>query len=137
MQASDSILREIVALLLSSLRIYPPPGLVDNDRAPGKSNLGLGIATAPPGTSLMSSHVDDGLLTLLYHITPFVEIRSDPGMPWSNVEMIEGCHIVNVGSALQELSSGKLRAAEHRIVQAQGDNHLVTYYLHANSGGAV
>lgn len=104
-----------------------------NSQRPGKSNLGLGIARAPAGTQLMSSHADDGLLTILYHITPFIEIPAPVPGGWALIEMAEYLHIVNVGEALERLSEGRPRSAPHRITQVEGDNHLITYYLRTDS----
>ena len=130
--SSDSILRKINSILCSSLEPPVSGSIAANGQQPGKSNLGLGIARAPNGTQLMSSHADDGLLTILYHITPFIEIPASVPGGWARIEMTDDLHIINVGEALEKLSEGRLKSALHRITQAEGHNHLITYYLHAD-----
>lgn len=127
---SDAVLRTLFSKLCASLQPpIPDTAAVDANR-PGKSNLGLGVARAAAGTALMSAHADDGLLTILYHITPFIEAPDRSPEDWALIEMAEGLHIVNVGDALTKLSAGRLKSAPHRIIQAEGPNNLITYYLH-------
>lgn len=133
MSFSDVVLRDIFKLLCTSLDPPAPTSAVSNPKNPGKSNLGLGLAAAPMGTSLMSSHADDGILTILYYDVPFLEILEPASQEWKLVEVVEGLQVVNVGEDFRKLSGGRLKAALHRVTQAEGENHLIIYYLHLGS----
>lgn len=133
MSFSDAVLRDIFTLLCESLDPPAPTTAVRDPKKPGKSNLGLGLAAAPAGTALMSSHADDGILTILYYDVPFLEVLEPTTQEWKAVEVIKGLHIVNIGESFRTISDGRLKAALHRVTQAEGDNNLIIYYLHQGS----
>ena len=127
---SDTAMRDLVSILSTTLSPPVPTGAINNPSKPGKSNLTLGLASAPAGTDLIPSHADSGIITILYYDTPTLEILEPVTQEWEVVQPVEGLHVVYVGQALQALSNGRLVAALHRVKQPKDSTAMVVYLLH-------
>ncbi|KAK1621892.1 hypothetical protein BDP81DRAFT_466477 [Colletotrichum phormii] len=125
----DTVLRDLSTLLCESL---DPPVLTssfNNAEGPGLSNMCLGLATTPAGTSLMDSHLDEDLLTITFYDEPFLEVLEPLTGEWKVVEVLENMPIVNVGDSFQQLSNNRLHAPLHRVKQPDEEINLIMYDL--------
>jgi 2OG-Fe(II) oxygenase superfamily len=130
---TDSVLRDLSTLLCESLDPPIPTAVVDNPKNPGLSNMCLGLATAPAGTSLMGSHLDEDLLTITFYDEPFLEVLERTTQEWKLVEVFKNMPIVNVGDSFQKASNDRLYAPFHRVKQSQREINLIMYDLNKGS----
>jgi hypothetical protein len=126
---TDSVLREISTLLCKSLDPPLSTVVIDDETTPGLSNMCLGLATAPAGTPLMDSHLDEDLLTMTFYDEPFLEVLDREAAEWKLVEVLEDLPIVNVGASFQAISDNRLYAPFHRVRQCQRHINLIMYDL--------
>lgn len=131
--STDAVLRDLSMLLCKSLDPPVPTAVVDNPKNPGRSNMCLGLATAPAGTSLMGSHLDEDLLTITFYDEPFLEVLERTSQEWKLVEVFENLPIVNIGDSFQSVSNGRLFTPFHRVKQSQREINLVMYDLNVGS----
>ena len=124
---TDAVLKDLSILLCKSLDPPIKKVVLDDSRAPGLSNLCLGLATAPAGTSLMGSHLDEDLLTITFYDEPFLEILERTTQEWKTAEVFENLPIVNVGDNFRKASNGRLYAPYHRVKQTPREINLVMY----------
>ncbi|KAM7218764.1 hypothetical protein V8F06_005918 [Rhypophila decipiens] len=135
---SDSVLNHLSTLIYEHLggrESFTRPITLDSEttkKHPGISNLCLGLATAPPMTELMPSHLDEDLLTLTFYDEPFLEVRDRNTQEWKVVDACadgvgNNMPVVNVGETFQEASGGKLYAPPHRVKMTEREIDLVMY----------
>lgn len=125
----DAILRKLSEMLCNSFD--PPNAAVNivNTKSPGLSNLCLGLATATAGTELMSSHLDEDLLTITFYEESFLEVRDKVTGEWRLVEAFMNMPIVNIGETFQKVSNGRFHAPFHRVKQTKRQIDLIMYDL--------
>ncbi len=75
------------------------------------------------------THVDSGLLTLLYQDDRGgLQVRNAAG-EWLDVPPDEDAFVVNTGLALQRLTSRALVATQHRVLQAEGPRLSIPFFF--------
>ncbi|KAL2208336.1 hypothetical protein CC79DRAFT_1355706 [Sarocladium strictum] len=126
----DLVLRRLSFILCTSLDPSIPVEVASDDGSPGISNLCLGLAAAPIGTSLMEPHTDSDLLTMTFYDSAFLELHSPETGEWCVVDVNANMPLVNIGRSFQSVSGNKLKAPSHGVRQSDGDIDLVMYDLH-------
>ncbi|KAL2126945.1 hypothetical protein VTI74DRAFT_11582 [Chaetomium olivicolor] len=132
MEQSDKVTKTLLRSLLVS--IGKPELEATMIANPGDS--GLKFISAPTSARRQdtpdTTHTDSGILTLLWCPQLSSQIQDPHTKEWAWVEPKEGCAIVNVADALQELTGGRLHSCVHRVLQP-GDGveerHFLSYYL--------
>ncbi len=77
----------------------------------------------------MYEHKDEGLLRLL-HQDDLGGLQLKHGSAWIDAPYVAGSFVVNVGEALERLTSGRYLSATHRVVNCSGRSRaLVPFYF--------
>ncbi|OIW29213.1 para-aminobenzoate synthase [Coniochaeta ligniaria NRRL 30616] len=124
----DALLRELGTILCTSMD-PPVPAVLDQPDKPGLSNLYLAISKAKRGTFIMTTHTDDGFLTLTFYNEPFNEVLDRETNEWKRVDVNRHMPIVNVGDQLQKNSGDKLYSPIHRCYQDENEIDLIMFDL--------
>lgn len=79
---------------------------------------------APPGTLGVGEHTDYGVLTLLLQDdSGGLQVRARSG-EWVDAPPVDGTLVVNIGDMLETWTSGRYRAAPHRVLKQERGNRL-------------
>lgn len=127
---TDTALRDMYRTLCKSAS--PPISTVaaESPKAPNYTNLTLGFSLEEPGAFLIPEHADSGLITLLYYDLPSLEILEPVTGDWEIVQPRPGLQVCYIGKHFSDTSSGRFKAAAHRVVNPETGWALVVYLLH-------
>lgn len=124
----DTLLRQLGTRLCSAME-PPVPARLDDAANPGLSNLYLAISKVERGKFIMTSHRDDGFLTLTFYDEPFLEVLDRETEEWKLVDVNKHMPIVNVGEELEANSKGRLHAPYHQCYQGDNEIDLIMFDL--------
>lgn len=124
----DSLLRELGTTLCASME-PPVPAVLDHPEKPGLSNLYLAISKAKPDTFIMTTHTDDGFLTLTFYDEPFNEVLDRTTQEWKRIEVNRHMPLINAGDQLQKNSNNRLYSPIHRCYQDKNEIDLIMFDL--------
>ncbi len=123
----DTLLRQLGSRLCTAMEPAVPARLDATN--PGLSNLYLAISKVEPGKYIMTSHRDDGFLTLTFYDEPFLEVLDRETQEWKLVEVNRHMPIVNVGEELSANSNGRLYSPQHQCYQGDNEIDLIMFDL--------
>lgn len=109
---------------------FPRPGSASTLRFNAYPERAEPHTVARDGTPLCcASHVDNGILTLLYQDERAgLQVRTRDG-GWRDVPYDRDAFVVNTGLAFQQLVGGRLAATPHRVRQADGPRLSVPFFF--------
>jgi len=109
---------------------FPRPGSASTLRFNSYPYSASPHQVARDGTALCcASHVDNGILTILYQDeSAGLEVRDRQGR-WRDVPYDPEAFVVNTGLAFQQLTGGRLAATPHRVRQAAAERLSVPFFF--------
>lgn len=122
---------------LSTLRLirYPPRSAAEL-AAIGDSSLWV---ETPSGRRHLSGapHTDSGFVTLLAQDrVAGLQVRALDGQ-WADVPPLENALVVNFGQVLEQWSSGRIRATEHRVLGSEAERYSIPFFYEARADAII
>ncbi|HUN26168.1 MAG TPA: 2OG-Fe(II) oxygenase family protein [Steroidobacteraceae bacterium] len=117
---------------LSTLRLirYPPRSNAELAAVP---EAAISDGRSPLRHVVGAPHTDSGFVTLLAQDgVAGLQARSRDG-GWIDVPPVEGSLVVNFGQVLEQWSSGRIRATEHRVLSAGVERYSIPFFYEARA----